>query len=138
MHTVTTGTISHANTKTLAKNTRSPSVSVRLSERSHIVLLSATGPENRVIAQSLTPPNKVGKGGNRFFEGGLTTIGKDKPRGDNHGRYDTKKQARLRKKIIETTMQAKPSNATHWSTWTLTNTTYDARLLFVLYGNRLV
>ena len=120
MRVATTITLSAADKKTLTKNTRSRSVSVRLAERSHIVLLSAAGLENKVIAHRLQiPPNKVGKWRNRFVEGGLAAISKDKPRGANHGGQDTRKQARLRKKIIQTTTQAKPDNATHWSTRTL-------------------
>ena len=120
MRVATKITLADFDKKTLEKNTRSRSVSVRLSERSQIVLLSAAGLENKVIAQRLKiPPNKVGKWRNRFFEGGMTLISKDKPRGANHGGQDTGKQARLRKKIIETTTQAKPDNATHWSTRTL-------------------
>ncbi len=120
MRVAPTITLSAADKKTLTKNTRSRSVSVRLAERSHIVLLSAAGLENKVIAHRLQiPPNKVGKWRNRFVEGGLAAISKDKPRGANHGGQDTRKQARLRKKIIQTTTQAKPDNATHWSTRTL-------------------
>ena len=65
-------TLSDSDKKTLEKHTRSRSVSVRLSERSRIVLLSATGLENKIIAQRLKiPPNKVGKWRKRFIEGGL-------------------------------------------------------------------
>ncbi len=120
MRVAATITLSDSDKKTLAKHIRSRSVSVRLAERSHIVLLSAAGLENKVIAQKLKiPPNKVGKWRNRFSEGGMTAISHDKPRGANHGGRDTSKQARLRKKIIATTTQAKPDNATHWSTRTL-------------------
>ncbi len=129
MRIATPITLSDADKKTLEKHTRSRSVSVRLAERSHIVLLSAAGLENKVIAHRLKiPPNKVGKWRNRFVEGGLIAISKDKPRGANHGGQDTRKQARLRKKIIATTTQAKPANATHWSTRTLAdalNTTHS-------------
>jgi transposase len=120
MRVAATITLSDSDKKTLAKHIRSRSVSVRLAERSHIVLLSAAGLENKVIAQKLKiPPNKVGKWRNRFVEGGMTAISHDKPRGANHGGQDTGKQARLRKRIIEITTQAKPDNATHWSTRTL-------------------
>ena len=120
MRIAPTLTLSAADKKTLTKNIRSRSVSVRLAERSHIVLLAAAGLENQVIAHRLQiPPNKVGKWRNRFVEGGLPAISKDKPRGANHGGQDTRKQARLRKKIIATTTQTKPDNATHWSTRTL-------------------
>jgi len=120
MRVAATITLSASDKKALAKNTRSRSVSVRLAERSHIVLLSAAGLENKMIAHTLQiPPNKVGKWRNRFLEGGLPAIRQDKPRGANHGGQDTGRQARLRKKIIATTTQTKPDNATHWSTRTL-------------------
>lgn len=104
----------------LQKNIRSRAISIRLSERSKIVLLSAQGLDNKTIAQKLNIlPNKVGKWRNRFAEGGLESISKDKPRGANHGGKNTLKQAKLRNKIIEKTTREKPSNATHWSTRTL-------------------
>jgi len=49
----------------------------------------------------------------------MTAISNEKPRGANHGGQDPGRQARLRNKIITTTTQAKPDNATHWSTRTL-------------------
>lgn len=104
----------------LQKNISSRAISIRLSERSKIVLLSAQGLDNKTIAQKLNIlPNKVGKWRNRFAEGGLESISKDKPRGANHGGKNTLKQAKLRNKIIEKTTREKPSNATHWSTRTL-------------------
>jgi len=122
-------TLSDSDKKFLKKNTNSGAVSVRVSERSQIALLSAEGLDNKTIAQKLNiPPNKVGKWRNRFAEGGIGSISKDKPRGFNHGGKDTLKQARLRKKIIEKTTREKPDNATHWSTRTLAealNTTHS-------------
>ena len=71
MRVATTLTLSDSEKTTLEKYTRSRAVSMRLAERSHIVLLAAVGLENKVIAQRLKmPPNKVGKWRNRFFEGG--------------------------------------------------------------------
>jgi len=129
MRTAASITLSDSDKKILEKNTRSRVVSIRLSERSKIVLMAAAGLENKVIAQKLNvPPNKVGKWRNRFAEGGIKSISKDKPRGANHGGKDTVTQARLRKKIIEKTTQEKPDNATHWSTRTLAealNTTHS-------------
>ena len=129
MRTAASITLSESDQKILEKNTRSRAVSIRLSERSKIVLMAAAGLENKAIAQRLNvPPNKVGKWRNRFAEGGIKAISKDKPRGRNHGGKDTAKQARLRKKIIEKTTQEKPDNATHWSTRTLAealNTTHS-------------
>ncbi|MEE8058192.1 MAG: helix-turn-helix domain-containing protein, partial [Pseudomonadales bacterium] len=104
MRVATKITLSDSDKQTLKKNIRSRAVSVRLSERSKIVLLSAEGLKNKEIAQRLNiAPNKVGKWRNRFVEGGIESISKDKPRGANHGGKDTLKQAKLRKKIIEKT-----------------------------------
>ncbi len=129
MRVATKITLSDLDKQILEKNTKSRAVSIRLSERSKIVLLSAEGLENKDIAQRLNiPPNKVGLWRNRFAEEGIQSISKDKPRGANHGGKDTLQQARLRKKIIEKTTQEKPANATHWSTRTMAealNTTHS-------------
>ncbi len=113
----------------LKKNVTSRAVSVRLCERSEIVLLAAEGLENKDIAQQLSiHPAKVGRWRNRFVEGGIESLSKEKPRGGNHGGQSTLKQARLRKKIIEKTTREKPINATHWSARTLAeelNTTHS-------------
>ncbi|HEC30315.1 MAG TPA: helix-turn-helix domain-containing protein, partial [Gammaproteobacteria bacterium] len=86
MRVATTITLSESDKQILEKNASSRSVSIRLSERSKIALLSAKGLENKEIAQRLNiPPNKVGKWRNRFAEGGIGSISKDKPRGANHG-----------------------------------------------------
>jgi len=121
--------LSEPDKKTLEKNTTSRAVSLRLSERSKIVLSAAQGLENKVIAQQLNiPPNKVGKWRKRYAEGGIKSISSERPRGANHGGKDTLKQARLRQRVIEKTTQEKPDNATHWSTRTLAealNTTHS-------------
>jgi len=113
----------------LEKNVKSRAVSIRLYERSRMILLAAKGYGNQTIAKKLkVPEKKVSRWRNRFAEGGINLISKDKPRGYNHGGKDTLKQAKLRKKIIEKTTQAKPDNATHWSTRTLAealNTTHS-------------
>ena len=72
--------------------------------------------------------NKVGRWRNRYAEGGLRAIEKDRPRGRNHGGKNTASQARLRKKVIEMTTQQTPEDATHWSTRSLAqklNTTHS-------------
>ena len=129
MRVATKITLSDSDKKILKKNTNSGAVSVRVSERSQIVLLSAEGLDNKTIAQKLNiPPNKVGKWRNRFVEGGIKSISKDKPRGANHGGKNTLSQARLREQIIKKTTQEKPDNATHWSTRTMAkalNTTHS-------------
>ncbi len=122
-------TLTDSEKKILEKNVNSRAVSIRLCERSQIVLLAAEGMENKHIAQRLNiPPNKVGRWRNRFTEGGIKSISQDRPRGANHGGKDTLEQAKLRKKVIEKTTQEKPGNATHWSTRTLAeelNTTHS-------------
>ena len=129
MRVAATITLSEADKRKLEKNTNSKAVSIRLAERSKIILLAAKGLENKVIAHMLNmPPNKVGKWRNRFAEGGMESISKDKPRGANHGGKDTLKQARLRQRIIKKTTQEKPEDATHWSTRSLAealNTTHS-------------
>ena len=86
MRVAATITLSDSDKRILKKNTKSRAVPIRLAERSKIVLLAAEGLENKVIAQRLNiPPNKVGKWRNRFAEGGMESISKDKPRGTNHG-----------------------------------------------------
>jgi len=113
----------------LKKNINSRAVSVRLLERSKIVLLAAGGMDNKRIAEELKiTPNKVGKWRNRFAEGGMESIRKDRPRGANHGGKNTLSQAKLREKIIEKTTREKPFNATHWSTRSMAealNTTHS-------------
>ena len=80
MRTAASITLSDSDKKILEKNTRSRVVSIRLSERSKIVLMAAAGLENKVIAQKLNvPPNKVGKWRNRFAEGGIKSISKTSP-----------------------------------------------------------
>ncbi len=120
MRVATKITLSDSDRQALEKNTKSRAVSIRLAERSKIILLAAQGQENKTIAHKLNmPPNTVGKWRNRFAEGGLEAISKDKPRGANHGGKNTAKQARIRQKIIKKTTQEKPNDATHWSTRTM-------------------
>ena len=115
--------------KILKKNVNSRAVSIRLCERSKIVLLAADGLYNKAIALRLNiPAVKVGRWRNRFSEGGIGSIIQDRPRGANHGGKNTLEQAKLRKKIIEKTTREKPNNATHWSTRTMAealNTTHS-------------
>jgi transposase len=104
-------------TKQLKLNRRSRKTPVRLLERSTIVLLAAEGIPNYHIATQLEiDVNKVGRWRNRFAERRLAGIEKDLPRGANHGGKNSAAQAKLRSKIIAMTTQAKPKDATHWST----------------------
>jgi len=104
----------------LEKNLRSKTTSVRLRERSQIVLMAADQVPNYKIAQELQLDiNTVGRWRNRFAEEGFTGIEKDRPRGANHGGKNSAEQAKLRSLIIQKTTQEKPEGATHWSTRSL-------------------
>lgn len=102
---------------------------VRLVERSKIVLLADEGCDNQSIARELgITENKAGRWRNRYVEGGLKAIEKDRPRGRNHGGKNSEAQIELRQKVIRMTTQNKPKDATHWSTRTLAkalNTTHS-------------
>jgi len=101
---------------------RSGKTSARLKERLSIILLADEGLSNNEISDRLPfSAHKIGRWRNRFAESGLKGIEKDLPRGANHGGADSKKQARLRKRIIEYTTQREklPDGMTHWTTRTL-------------------
>ncbi len=103
--------------KQLQKNLRSGKTSVRLLQRSRIVLLAAKSIPNYKIAEELgIDVNQVGRWRNRFVANRFEGIEKDLPRGANHGGKNTAEQTKLRSKIIRMTTQEKPKNATHWST----------------------
>ena len=90
----------------------SRSTSVRLAERSKIVLLAAQGKTNGEIADALCiTRQKVGRWRNRYHQFGLAGIEKDAPR---PGRKK-KIPVRTVNKVIKLTTQEKPKNATHWS-----------------------
>lgn len=101
---------------------RSGKTPARLKERLSIILLADEGLSNSAISEHLPfSVHKIARWRNRYAEFGLQGIEKDLPRGGNHGGADSKKQAKLRKKIIEyTTNKDKlPEGATHWTTRTL-------------------
>ncbi len=99
---------------------RSGMTSVRLKERLAIILLADEGLNNGEISERLpVSAHKAARWRNRFADEGLAGIEKNLPRGGNHGGKDMRKQAQLRRKIIERTTREKPTGATHWSTRTL-------------------
>jgi len=103
--------------KQLEQNIKSRKTSVRLLERSKIVLLAAEDIPNYRIAEKLKiDVNKVGRWRNRFAQLRFQGIEKDLPRGANHGGKNSAEQAKLRSKIIKMTTQEKPKDGTHWST----------------------
>lgn len=92
------------------KKARSSSVRVR--ERSAIILLAADGLENKEIARRLGQDKmKVGKWRQRYAKGGLGAVLKDKSR---PGRIPSLPAA-MKSRIIRLTLNEKPAGATHWS-----------------------
>ena len=102
--------------RTLEKWASTRSTSVRKRERACIVLMAAEGMTNKAIAVQLgMDTNKVGRWRSRVAAEGTACIGKERPRGANHGGKNTEAQAQLRSKVIEATTQTTPNDATHWS-----------------------
>ena len=84
--------------------------SVRLSQRSRIVLLAADGMQNQQIAEQLGIGRiQVARWRGRYAQQRLSGIERDLPRGAPPKKVDV---ARL----VELTTQSKPEAATHWST----------------------
>ncbi len=105
-----------ADRRCLERWSRSRSASVRLQERSQMMLMAADGMTNKAIAQELgTDQNKVGRWRRRFADQGMEGIAKERPRGGNHGGKCSKAQAQLRTKVIRLTTQTEAPAATHWS-----------------------
>jgi transposase len=99
--------------KTLTRLSRSNTTSVRLARRAQIILLAATGLDNRAIAAELGVGRiQVGRWRERFAEGGLATIERDLPRSGRKPVVDAAE-------IVRLTTQTTPKAATHWSTRSL-------------------
>lgn len=95
---------------------RSRTEPLRLVERAQIVLLAAKGLLNKEIARELAiNPNTVVRWRGRYARERFAGIEKDRPR----GRRANAQSKALAQKIIETTTQVRPPNATHWSTRSL-------------------
>jgi transposase len=95
---------------------RARSASARSVERARIVLLAASGMQDKQIAAELRiMPEKAARWRNRFLDGGLKALDKDAPR---PGRTPTITPAKIQE-VVRRTTQDKPSNATHWSTRTM-------------------
>src|SRR5699024_1082807 len=96
----------------LKRLSRSRSTTVRLAERSNIVLLAAEGKENGEISEILgMSRQKVGRWRTRYHEHGLAGIERDAPRS---GRKKAIPK-RTVNKVIKLTTQETPANASHWS-----------------------
>lgn len=101
----------------LEQNIRSRKTSMRLQERSRIILLASEGFINGAISSELgIGKNKVGRWRNRYAEMRHTGIEKERPRGNNQGGKSSIEQAKLRSRVIKMTMKPPLDNATHWST----------------------
>jgi transposase len=86
--------------------------SVRLAERSLIILLAAEGVENEEIGERLgITRQKAGRWRSRFAEQGMDGILKEEP---GRGRRP-KLSSRKRAAIVRRTLEEKPANATQWS-----------------------
>ena len=97
----------------LSKLVRSKRTSVRLAQRSRIVLLAAEGMRNKDIAEELGVGRvQVSRWRERYARLRLAGIERDLPRGAPPVKVDA---ARL----VELTTQTKPVAATHWSTRTM-------------------
>jgi transposase len=108
--------VSDEDRKVLERWARGRSTPVRLMQRARIVLLAAEGRENKDIAKVVGVTRQlVGRWRHRYVAKGRAGIEKDAPRS---GRKPVARDA-VARKIVETTLQEKPPNATHWSTRTL-------------------
>ena len=92
------------------------SSAVRARERAAIVLLAADGLENQAIARRLKQDKmKVGRWRQRYAQGGLAAILKDKSR---PGRIRPLSKA-VKPHLVKLTLNEKPPGATHWSRTTM-------------------
>jgi len=96
----------------LERLSRSRSESVRLAQRSAIVLLAAAGLDNESIgAELVITRQKAGRWRSRFAELGLAGILKEEQRSGRPPSISKRK----REAIVRKTLNEKPSNATQWS-----------------------
>ena len=69
---------------------------------------------NKKIAAELgTDGNKVVRWRNRVSREEVWSIGKERPRGANHGGKDPGKQAELRSRVLAATTRTTPDDGTH-------------------------
>lgn len=91
-------------------------IEVRLQQRARIVLLAATGMQNKDIAVEVgLDRRQVALWRVRFLEGGIDALRKDAPRSGRPASV----MAEMESRIVQATLHEKPANATHWSTRTL-------------------
>ncbi len=98
--------------KELERLSRSRSESVRLAQRSTVVLLAAAGLDNEKIGAELgITRQKAGRWRSRFAEFGLEGILREERRSGRPPSISKRKRAA----IIRRTLDEKPANATQWS-----------------------
>lgn len=92
--------------------TRSRCITVRLAERTRIVLLAAEGLENQEIGERLNMSRqKVGRWRTRYAKEGFSGIKKDVQRSGRPAIHPRSVQD----EVIRKTQEETPKNATHWS-----------------------
>ena len=97
----------------LEKQARARSVSVRLAQRSKMILLAAAGlSDSRIGAELGVKRQTVARWRGRFIRQGLAGIEKDAPRPGRKPQISAKRV----QQIVRMTTQEKPPDATHWST----------------------
>ena len=96
----------------LQRLSKARSSSIRVRERSAMILPAAEGVENQEIARRLKQdPGKVGRWRQRYAGQGLAGILKDKTRPGRIKPISAAKRSRL----VKMTVGTKPAGATHWS-----------------------
>ena len=94
----------------LNKLSKSRSVTVRLAERSRIILLAGAGMTNEEIGDELgITRQKAGRWRVRYAESGIEGISQDASRPGRKPKISSRKVA----KVIKLTTQTTPENATH-------------------------
>src|ERR1051325_7812744 len=97
----------------LEKRARARSVSVRVAQRSKMILLAAAGLSDLKIGAELGVKRQtVARGRSRFMQMGIAGIEKDAPRPGRKPQISTKRV----QEIVRLTTQEKPTDAPHWST----------------------
>jgi transposase len=100
----------------LEQQSRGRSLAARVVERSKIILLAATGLQDKEIAEGLgITPKKAARWRARFLQNGLAGLLKDAPRPGRKPRIGRT----IIQKVIRKTTREKPADATHWSTRTM-------------------
>ena len=97
----------------LEKRARARSVSVRVAQRSKMILLAAAGLSDLKIGAELGVKRQtVARWRSRFIQMGIAGIEKDAPRPGRKPQIAAKRV----QEIVRLTTQEKPADATHWST----------------------